>query len=100
MALGGPVKLPADFDLQSQNAASEWKFWQTAFNDYLVSTGQDQANPNVKVSILRNIIGHDSARIMATFTVLPTAADAYEGLIDEIEKYVNPTKNECFERCF
>ncbi|KAG5877221.1 hypothetical protein JTB14_036429 [Gonioctena quinquepunctata] len=46
MAGGGPVKLPPDFDLQSTNAASEWKFWQTAFHDYLVSTGQDQAFSN------------------------------------------------------
>lgn len=59
----GPVKLPPDFDLQSQNAATEWKFWQTAFQDYLVSTGQDEANSNVKLSILRNIIGHDEPEL-------------------------------------
>lgn len=94
----GLVKLPPDFDLQAQNAAQEWKFWRTAFQDYLVSTGQDQANPNVKLSILRNIIGNDAARIMSTFTIAPNAVDDYEGTLAELEKYVNPRKNECFER--
>lgn len=97
MALGGPVKLPPDFDLQSPNAGSEWKFWQTAFQDYLVATGQDNALPSVKLSILRNIIGHDSAKIMATFET-PQNVDQYQSMLVEIGKYVNPRKNECFER--
>ncbi|KAG5873291.1 hypothetical protein JTB14_028407 [Gonioctena quinquepunctata] len=82
MAEGGPVKLPPDFDLQSTNAASEWKFWRTAFQDYLMSTGQDQAPSNVKLSILRNIIGHDSA----TFEISQNL-DLYDGMLAKIEKY-------------
>ncbi|KAG5888938.1 hypothetical protein JTB14_012197 [Gonioctena quinquepunctata] len=108
---GGPVKLPPDFDLQSTNAASEWKFWQTAFHDYLVSTGQDQALSNVKLNILRNIIGHVHHHRAVQFSS-PTSThvqncaplqakknlDPYDGMLAEIEKYVNPRKNECFER--
>ncbi|KAF2890610.1 hypothetical protein ILUMI_15563, partial [Ignelater luminosus] len=40
--IGGPVKLPPDFDLQSSNTANEWKFWKSTFEDYLVATGQDK----------------------------------------------------------
>lgn len=97
-SMGGPVKLPPDFDLQSQNAAAEWKFWRTSFEDYLVATGQNEAQDSVKLSILRNIIGIDSARIMATFEVPEHERDKYKFVIELIEKYVNPRVNECFER--
>lgn len=95
--LGGPVKLPPNFDLQSPNAASEWKFYQTAFQDYLVPTGPDSPLASIKLSILRNIIGHDGERIMATFEIAKNV-DQYQSMFDEIEKYFKPRKDECFER--
>ncbi|KAF2905470.1 hypothetical protein ILUMI_00703 [Ignelater luminosus] len=55
--IGGPVKLPPDLDLQSSNAAKEWKFWKSTFEDYLVATGQDEAQDKVKLSILCYLIG-------------------------------------------
>lgn len=58
----------------------------------------DQANPNIKLSIMRNIIGHDAARIMSTLTASPHAADQYEGMLSDLEKYVNPGKNNFFGR--
>lgn len=94
----GPVKLPPDFDLQGPNAAAEWKFWKTAFEDYLAATGQHAAADKIKLSILRNIIGTDSARIMATFTVPEDEENKYEFMVKLIDKYVNPRVNECFER--
>lgn len=100
MANLGPssVKLPPDFDLQSQNAATEWKFWKSAFEDYLTVTGQHDAASNVKLSILRNTIGTESARIMATFAVPEGENDKYTYTLNLIVKYVNPRVNECFER--
>lgn len=98
MATMGMVKLPPDFDLQGQNAAGEWKFWKTAFEDYLVAIGQDKAAGLVKLSILRNIIGTESARIMSTFVIPEDQQDKYEYMLELITKYVNPRINECFER--
>lgn len=94
----GPVKLPPDFDLQAQNAASEWKFWKTAFEDYLVATGQHEATYKVKLSILRNIMGTEAARSMSTFDIPSGNIDEYKYMLDSIDKYVNPRMNECFER--
>lgn len=65
----GPVKLQPVFDLQNPNAVTEWKFWKITFQDYLVATGQHEAADQVKLSILRNIKGTDSARTMATLNV-------------------------------
>lgn len=94
----GPVKLPPDFDLQGQNAATEWKFWRTTFEDYLVAVGQHEAADKVKLSILRNIIGTESARIMSTFEIPEAETNNYNFMIELINKYVNPRINECFER--
>lgn len=94
----GHVKLPPDFDLQSQQAAAEWKFWRTAFEDYLVATGQHEAHGSVKLSILRNIIGTESARIMSTFIIPENEANKYTYVMGLIEQYVNPRVNECYER--
>lgn len=94
----GSVKLPPDFDLQAQNAASEWKFWKTSFEDYLIATGQHEAADKIKLSMLRNIIGTESARIMSTFNVADEELDKYKCTIELIDKYVNPRVNECFER--
>lgn len=97
-ALAGPVKLPPDFDMQSQNAASEWKFWKTTFDDYLIATGQNESEQQVKLSILRNIIRIDAARIMSTFNIPDNEEDKYKYMVQQIEKYINPRVNECFER--
>lgn len=94
----GQVKLPPDFDLQGQNAAAEWKFWRTAFEDYLAATGQHEAADSIKLSILRNMIGIESARIMSTFVVPEDEADKYKHMLSLIQQYVNPRINECFER--
>lgn len=94
----GPVKLPPDFDLQGKNAATEWKFWKTAFEDYLLATVQSESADKVKLSILRNIIGTESARIMSTFVIPEVEPDKYNFTIAVIDKYVNPRVNECFER--
>ncbi|XP_043481820.1 uncharacterized protein LOC122510924 [Leptopilina heterotoma] len=96
--LGGPVKLPPDFDLQGQNAAAEWKFWKTTFEDYLVATGQRESTDIVKLSILRNIIGIDAARTMSTFAIPDNETNKYKSMLEIIEKYVNHRVNECFER--
>ncbi|KAK9704562.1 hypothetical protein QE152_g27804 [Popillia japonica] len=94
----GPVKLPPDFDLQGQNAATEWKFWRTSFEDYLTATGQHEAADRVKLSILRNIMGTESARIMSTFKIPEEQTNNYEYVMNFITKYVNPRVNESFER--
>ncbi|XP_050510413.1 uncharacterized protein LOC126887113 [Diabrotica virgifera virgifera] len=94
----GSVKLPPDFDLQGQNAATEWKFWYTAFEDYLIAIGQHESTDRVKLSLLRNIMGTESARIMTTFKIPDDQVDKYDYMIETISKYVNPRMNECFER--
>ncbi|KAF2886799.1 hypothetical protein ILUMI_19377, partial [Ignelater luminosus] len=96
--IGGPVKLPPDFDLQSSNAANEWKFWKSTFEDYLVATGQDEAQDKVKLSILRNRIGVSSAKIMTTFNIPSDQENNYALITKSIDEYVNPRINECFER--
>lgn len=92
------VKLPPDFDLQAQIAAVEWRFWRTCFEDYLIATGQQDSLDKVKLSILRNIIGNDSARIMSTFEVPGDEPNKFEFTMSLIDKYVNPKVNETFER--
>ncbi|KAF2889608.1 hypothetical protein ILUMI_16565 [Ignelater luminosus] len=95
---GGPVKLLPDFDLQSSNAANEWKFWKSTFEDYLVAAGQDEVQDKVKLSILRNLIGMSSAKIMTTLNIPSDQENNYTFIIKSIDEYVNPRINECFER--
>ncbi|XP_072401178.1 uncharacterized protein [Diabrotica undecimpunctata] len=98
MAMGISVKLPSDFDLQGQTAASEWKCWKTCFEDYLLATGQDQSADKIKLSILRNIIGTESVKIMSTFAIPEDETNKYDLMMSLIDKYVNPRMNESFER--
>ncbi|XP_072401738.1 uncharacterized protein [Diabrotica undecimpunctata] len=94
----GPVKLPPDFDIQGQNAATTWKFWKISFKDYLVATGKDQSSDNIKLAILRNIIGAESARIMCTIAIPDGTGEPYKYMMKQLKVYVNPRANEVFER--
>lgn len=96
MAAG--VKVPPDLDLQSKSAFQDWKFWETEFEDYLVSTGQDNAHDKVKISLLRNMMGSASSRILTTISIPEADQNNYEKLKLAIEKYVSPRVNEVFER--
>ncbi|XP_072403174.1 uncharacterized protein [Diabrotica undecimpunctata] len=94
----GPVKLPPDFDIQGQNAATTWKFWKISFEDYLVATGKDQSADNIKLAIVRNILGTESARIMCTIAIPDGTAEPYKHMMEQLKVYVNPRANEVFER--
>ncbi|KAJ8896422.1 hypothetical protein PR048_001766 [Dryococelus australis] len=69
MAKGGGVKLPPALYLQSKNAYAEWKFWESEFEDYLVSTGQDNAADMAKISLYGILMGSTSSRILATLAI-------------------------------
>lgn len=91
------VKLPPNFDLRSQAAATEWRFWRVLFEDYLISTGQDEASDKIKLSLLRNMMGPESSKVIMTFK-LSQDEQVYDKVIQCIEAYVNPKYNEVFER--
>lgn len=74
----GLVIFPPNFDIQSQNPVAEWKFWRPTFEDCL-------ADP-VTLSILTNMIGVDSARIMSTFAISGGEANKYKYIMELIEK--------------
>lgn len=84
----GPVKLSPDFDLQGPNAAVEWTFWRTAFEDYLAVTGHHEAEAGIKLSMLQNI-DTDSARVMAIFIFPEEEGNKYKYTMNLIDKYVN-----------
>ncbi|KAL4710104.1 hypothetical protein ACJJTC_016506 [Scirpophaga incertulas] len=64
------VKLPPNFDIRAPNAGTEWRLWKLSFEDYLIGMGQEQASDKVKLSLLRNMLGMESTRIILT---LPTS---------------------------
>lgn len=92
------VKLPPNFDMRSSSAASEWRFWRCLFEDYLVSTGQDQAKDKVKLSLLRNMMGPESTKVILSLKLSEENLVNYAKVVEAIEKYVNPKYNEVFER--
>ncbi|CAH2091003.1 unnamed protein product [Euphydryas editha] len=91
------VKLPPSFDLRASNAASEWRLWRASFEDYLISTKQDVSSDRIKLALLRNMIGIDSARVLLTLPLTEDKASNYESVMAAIEKYVSPRVNEVFE---
>ncbi|KAJ8885736.1 hypothetical protein PR048_011936 [Dryococelus australis] len=95
--MGGGVKLPPDLDLQSKNVYADWMFWESEFEDYLVSTGQDNAADKDKISLLQNIMGSASSRILATLTIPEEDRNDYIKVRELIERYVSPRVNEVFE---
>src|SRR5436190_6107468 len=95
---GGFVKLPPDIDLQGPNVHSEWKFWKTSFEDYLVATGHDQSPDKVKLSLLRNMMGTEAARLVTTLPISEEDSLKYDGVIEAIENFVSPRINVVFER--
>lgn len=92
------VKLPPNFDIRSQSAATEWRFWKCLFDDYLVSIGQDEAADKVKLSLLRNMMGPESTKVIMSFKLSKEESQVYDKIIDAINAYVNPKYNEVFER--
>ncbi|XP_072380686.1 uncharacterized protein [Diabrotica undecimpunctata] len=66
--------------------------------NYLVATGKDQSTDNIKLAIVRNIIGAESARIMCTIAISDGTAEPYKYMMEQLEVYVNPRANKVFER--
>lgn len=93
-----PVKLPPNFDIRSNSAATEWKSWKCMFQDYLIGIGNDEASDRVKLSLLRNMMGPESTKVIQSFKMSTKDSGKYDVIIQEIEKYVNPKCNEVFER--
>ncbi|KAJ8866831.1 hypothetical protein PR048_032692 [Dryococelus australis] len=60
MAVDEGVKLLPDLNLQSKNAYAVRKFWDS---------DQDNANNKVKISLVQNIMGSASSRILMTLTI-------------------------------
>lgn len=98
MEFSGMVKLPHNLDLQSPNLSSEWKFWKQSFEDYLITTGQDNAADKVRLSLLRNMMGPDAARILSTLPLSEEDSLKYDKVMGAIEDYANPRTNIVFDR--
>lgn len=94
----GLVKLPPNLDLQGLNVGNEWTFWKQSFEDFLVTTGQDEAADKVKLSLLRNMMGPEAARIVATFPLSTTDCCIYNKVIEAIDNYAKPRTNVVFDR--
>lgn len=93
-----PVKLPPNFDIRGQSAAVDWKTWKCMFQDYLIGIRQDEAADRIKLSLLRNMMGPESSKVILSFKMSTKDSEDYKKVISEIEKYVNPRYNEVFER--
>ncbi|CAH0730973.1 unnamed protein product, partial [Brenthis ino] len=92
------VKLLPNFDLRASGAAAEWQVWRTCFEGYLVSTRQDGASDKIRLALLRNMLGMESARVLLTLRIPTDKAGVYEAVINAIDKYVSPRVNQVFER--
>jgi len=93
-----PVRLPPIFDLQAENAATEWKFWYTDLQDYLISTKQHESADKVKLSLLRNIMGQSSARKLASMPLTQAQRDSLDETIKAIEKEIAPRDTVVYDR--
>lgn len=92
------VKLPPNFDIRAPSAASEWRFWKCLFEDYLVSVGQDEAKDKIKLSLLRNMMGPESTKVIMSLKLSKEDCQVYDKVMKAIDSYVNPKYNEVFER--
>lgn len=91
------VKLPPNLNISNDNAASEWKFWLTNFEDYLIISGKDKHSDLVKLSLLRNMMGPEAARIVSTIPNIGSEKK-YTNVIEAITAHINPRTNVVFER--
>ncbi|XP_028177969.1 uncharacterized protein LOC114365564 [Ostrinia furnacalis] len=92
------VKLPPNFDIRSSQSANDWNYWKCLFEDYLIATNQDGASDKIKLSLLRNMMGPESTKVILTFKLSDEERRSYDKIVSEIDKYVNPKSNPVFER--
>lgn len=95
---GSLIKLPPHFDIRSSPAALDWKLWKCLFQDYLIGSGQDGASDKIKLSLLRNMMGTESAKVLLTFKLKKEESENFYKVIQAIDSYVNPKINEVIER--
>lgn len=81
------VKLPPNLNISNDNAASEWKFWLTNFEDYLIISGKDKHSDLVKLSLLRNMMGPEAARIVSTIPNIGSEKK-YTNVIEAITAHI------------
>lgn len=87
---GSLIKLPPNFDIRSPPAALDWKLWKCLFQDYLIGSGQDGASDKIKLSLLRNMMGTESAKVLLTFKLKKEESENFDKFIQAIDSYVNP----------
>lgn len=92
------VKLPPNFDIRAPSAATKWRFWKCLFEDDLVGRNQDETTDKAKLSLLRNMMGPGSMKVIMSFKMSKDDFKVYGKAVEATDAYVNSKYNEVFER--
>ena len=68
MAAGGyGIPPPNPLQLDDANAASNWRTWKTAWENYELATGGAAKEENIRIATLRAVIGEKANKVFETF---------------------------------
>jgi hypothetical protein len=94
-------KPPPNVSFYTGNAAENWRRWVRQFKTYFTAAELSKKSAKTQVAILLHCAGPEAQDIHANFKFSGVEGDKADNYLDVIAKFTNfvePRKNECFER--
>ena len=95
--MAAQIPAPAPMDIKG-DVASNWKFFRSSFEDYLVATKLDAEDENTRVATLRSVLGKEAKMILQHLDMTDENRRRVTPTLESLEAYFLPQTNVVYER--
>ena len=90
--MAAQIPAPAPMDVKG-GVVSNWKFFRSSFEDYLVATKLDAEDEGTRVATLRSVLGKDAKMILQHLDMTDANHQRVKPTLDALEAYFLPQIN-------
>lgn len=91
------IQPPPHLELKG-NVQENWKRFKQRFELYIQAIGADKKNDAQKIALLLTVAGPETIEVYNTFTYAEGEQGKYSVVIQKLQDYCTPRKNEIYER--
>lgn len=93
----GAVNIPTELSWTG-NMAENWRFFKQKFNIFLLASGNEGKESNIKTALLLSCIGDRALKLYNTFELEKTCKDDIAKVLKKFDEHFLPEKNITYER--
>ena len=93
----GRIRIPDNLDLSTDRGES-FHVWKESWEGYVLLTGLNNAQPEIQLAALKNVMTPDSRRILRNLELTPQQRADPSAVLTAIEKFAVGQVNEVIER--